>query len=142
MLLPKSAAQGIVWPALPNPTDSLLLALQYQLEQSQWRSPLSLQQMQLLQLTALLSYASRAVPFYRERLLAIPRLGKRCLTMSDLRSMPILTRAELQQNGDKLKERSCTFRSSAYSHLYHFWLDWQTSSSNGNQGDGYFLSCF
>ena len=35
MLLPKSAAQGIVWPALPNPTDSLLLALQYQLEQSQ-----------------------------------------------------------------------------------------------------------
>ena len=99
---PKSAATGIYWPALPNPTDSLLLALQYQLEQSQWWSRSKLEQMQLRQLSALLFYVSKTNSFYQKRLQVIPNLGKRVLTLEDLKLIPILTRQSLQQQGRNL----------------------------------------
>jgi phenylacetate-CoA ligase len=106
MQLPQSAAAGTIWPALPNPTNSLLLALQYQLEQSQWLSPAELEQMQMRQLTVLLSYARETVPFYRQRLSKIQGLGEKLLTIDDLRSLSLLKRQELQQYSQSIRTQA------------------------------------
>jgi len=39
----RSSVPGLVWPAIPSTLDSELLALQYQLEKSQWFSAEKLQ---------------------------------------------------------------------------------------------------
>ena len=52
--VPRSALTGIGWPALPTPADSALLALNYQLEQSQWWPPKVIESMQLKQAEHLL----------------------------------------------------------------------------------------
>ncbi len=39
MLTPKSTIEGLLWPGLPDRGGQMLLALLYQLEQSQWWPP-------------------------------------------------------------------------------------------------------
>jgi phenylacetate-CoA ligase len=103
---PTSAATGIHWPALPHPTNALLLALQYQLERSQWCTPEQLQQQQSLQLQALVTHAQNSVPFYQQRLQHFPNLNQSKFSLDIFRQIPILKRSELQQSNKN-------FRSSA-----------------------------
>ena len=102
MSMPISAAKGVLWPALPNPHNALLMALQYQLEQSQWMPWADLQQRQMLQLTALLAHAYQSVPFYKDRLQVLLEVKNRLLTYDDLRQIPILTRQDLQTQSPEL----------------------------------------
>jgi phenylacetate-CoA ligase len=95
--IPKSAATGIQWPALPNPTHALLLALQYQLEQSQWWTSEQLQTHQLQQLQALLTHAQQTVPYYQQTLQSIPDLETLPLTLKTFQTLPILNRDDFQQ---------------------------------------------
>jgi phenylacetate-CoA ligase len=103
--VPKSSATGIHWPALPNPTNALLLALQYQLEQSQWWTPAQLQTHQLQQLQALIDHAKQTVPFYQQTLKTIPALEANPLTLETFQTLPLLQR-------DDLQSQNKTFRSS------------------------------
>ena len=64
----KSSILGIHWPAVPDPRGTALLAILFQLEQSQWWSVERLLDRQLHQFGLLLNHAHRTVPFYRERL--------------------------------------------------------------------------
>jgi phenylacetate-CoA ligase len=128
LFTPKSAATGILWPALPNPTNALLLALQYQLEQSQWQTSEQLQTQQFRQLQALLDRAKQTVPFYRQRLQTIPDLRTELLTLKTFQTIPLLTR-------DALQHQNQTFRSTALPKDHLSVTAARTSGSTGKPVD-------
>lgn len=64
VLLPRSSVNGISWPAILPPPASVLLALQFQLEQSQWWSAVNIFRQKLRQLDVLLKHVAATAPFY------------------------------------------------------------------------------
>lgn len=97
-----SSVPGIAWPAVPGPQAAAMLALQFQLERSQWLPPAVLRELQFRQLDALLRHAWATVPYYRERWAGCYDPGEP-LTPASFSRIPLLTRAELQGNFDGLK---------------------------------------
>jgi phenylacetate-CoA ligase len=101
--LPRSHVSGIGFPAIPNAYASTQLALQYQLESSQWWSPETLLSHQLRQLQTLLEHAAETVPYYQQLLrqhgLTVPRE----ITPEFMQRIPISTRAAVQ-NAEHLLE--------------------------------------
>lgn len=94
--VPRSAVAGNCWPAVPVGRAASVLAIQFQLAQSQWWSADTLRDWQLRQLDQLLRHACLTVPFYRERL---GRLGLRLdspITPEQWRRIPLLTRSVIQ----------------------------------------------
>ncbi len=102
MPIPKSAARFIKWPAIPTSKDAALLAMQYQLEQSQWWPPEEIERLQFEQLSQLLAHAYKYVPFHQSRLKEIARQDFVLHSREDLGKIPIITRRELQDNFDQL----------------------------------------
>lgn len=98
----RSTVPGVAWPAIPGQEGAALLALQYQLERSQWLAPERLRELQFRQLEALLKHACETVPYYREswRGLYDPA---RPLTPEAFSRLPLLTRSGLQANFDSLR---------------------------------------
>jgi phenylacetate-CoA ligase len=97
MLIPKSSVPGIVWPAVMNLDASGIVAVLFQLEQSQWWSPEQLQTWQFKQLDLLVHHAWGYVPFYRSRLAAAGLEPSRMLSPDAFARLPLLTRADIQQ---------------------------------------------
>jgi phenylacetate-CoA ligase len=91
-----SAISGITWPGIPAVNGASLLAILFQLEQTQWWAPEQLLRRQRDQLRALLSLARVQVPFYRERLREIGDLPGDDGWLDVWRSIPQLTRGEIQ----------------------------------------------
>ncbi len=100
-----SGRTGIHWPAIPSYVDATVLALQHQLEQSQWWPPEALLEHQLRQLELLVTHATRTVPFYRDRLEALSGLRRGELTMDTFKRLPLLTRTDIQEAGAALHSR-------------------------------------
>lgn len=99
----KSAVSGIVWPALPDAHAAQLLALLWQYEQTErWPADLLLQH-QLQQLALVVDHAWRTVPFYRERLDRAGWRSGEALSLARLRSLPVLTRRDIQDAGPALR---------------------------------------
>ncbi len=98
----ESALPGASWPAVPLPGAATLLALQYQLEQSQWLSAAALAQLQLTQLASVVAHAQETVPHYRERWAGKydPSIA---LTWEAFTRLPLLKRTDLQTRIDKMK---------------------------------------
>ena len=95
-----SSLAGLAWPGLASQLGTNLLALLYQLEQSQWWSEGQLQRHQLRQLAHLMQHAMTSTPYYREHRRAWGIGGEWQLTeQSFAAALPILTRAEVQQGG-------------------------------------------
>lgn len=67
MLSVSSRIADATWPAIPTSRASQLLAVQFQLEQSQWLPPEKLRQFQWQQLQRVVQHAYQHVPFYRRR---------------------------------------------------------------------------
>jgi hypothetical protein len=67
MLSVASRITDASWPAIPTSRASQLLAVQFQLEQSQWLPAEKLRQFQWQQLQRIVQHAYQHVPFYRER---------------------------------------------------------------------------
>ena len=97
-LIPRSGAEGVVWPAVPEASDAIILSLLHQLQQSEWWSPEELWRHQFGQAERLIAHAFDTVPFYRDRLKDVVRLPAGELTEEAWRSIPILTRADVQAN--------------------------------------------
>jgi len=93
----KSSVAGIDWPTLPSAQGATILAIQYQLNESQWWSPEELMDYQLMQLQTLVQYARRYSPYYSKHLPV--RVDLECLTPDNWRELPILTRKDLQSAG-------------------------------------------
>ena len=66
--VPRTDVEGIVWPAVPHAAGATMLAMQFQLGQSQWWKPEELLKHQFRQLRLLAEHALAKVPFYREHL--------------------------------------------------------------------------
>jgi phenylacetate-CoA ligase len=98
----RSAVPGIAWPAIPGPEAAVLLALQFQLEHSQWLAPERLREVQFRQLGVLLNHAYETVPYYRERWRGVYDPA-RPLTPEVFSRLPLLTRSELQTRFEALK---------------------------------------
>ncbi len=96
-----SVIPGIDWPALPDPKGAAILALLYQLERTQWQPPPALRAQQYAQVRRLLAHAHATVPFYRDRLPALPDDSETPLAEA-WRAVPLLTRADIQAAGSAL----------------------------------------
>jgi phenylacetate-CoA ligase len=93
----------VSWPALPDADGSLLLAVQFQLAQTQWEAPAEIERAQFRQLGGLLQHAHATIPFWRERLGAAGYdRNAAAPAPSWFRSLPVLTRGEVQSLGDAL----------------------------------------
>ncbi len=98
--LPRSSLPDIVSPAVPGPPAATILALLYQLEQSQYYPPDLLTALQCRQLKTLFGYAARRVPFYKDRFTAAGVDPDGEVTPDSLRRLPILTRSEFKDAGE------------------------------------------
>lgn len=102
----RSAIPAIEWPAVPGPAAATALALQFQLDQTQWWSTAELERQQFRQLDLVLKYAYDTLRFWRRRLKAAGYTPVHPGTPESLRSLPLLTRAEVQAHGEELFSRA------------------------------------
>jgi len=97
-----TAVRGLRWPPMHAGPRAVRLALQFQLENSQWWPAQELQARQLQQLEVLLAFAAANSPYYRERLAGHPALAEEPLTLEAWRTVPLLTRKDVQAHGERL----------------------------------------
>jgi phenylacetate-CoA ligase len=97
--------RDVVFPAVAAGADGAVLALLYQLEQTQWWTAERLRDAQLAQLRSLLRHACSHVPWYRERMDACGFDALADFGWEDFTRLPVLTRTELQQHGGALESR-------------------------------------
>jgi phenylacetate-CoA ligase len=90
----RSTVPGIEWPSLPDPRTAMLLALQWQLDDSEWWTPDELAAAQAAQRAAVLAHAATTVPFYDG------------LDPHDWSRVPILTRDALIAAGPRMLSRA------------------------------------
>jgi phenylacetate-CoA ligase len=94
-----SSLPGVLWPTLPQPAGTQILALQYQFEQSQWWPAAVLQARQLRQFAAVFRHAVDTVPYYRERY--APWMSG-IADWTQYRELPVSTRREVQEAGESM----------------------------------------
>lgn len=104
--LPRTKVPGAVWPPVPSENAAKHLALQYQLEQSQWWPLERLERAQFRQLGQLAAHAWQTVPFYHTRLAEAGYGGQGEMTPEIWRRIPPLTRRDVQQAGNDLNSTS------------------------------------
>jgi phenylacetate-CoA ligase len=94
-----SAVPGAAWPALPAGGGASLLALQFQLDRTQWLPQSRLRQLQARQLQVLVRHARETVPYYRDRWRGIAEP----VAVEDLAALPLLARRELREHFEDLR---------------------------------------
>jgi len=94
---------GILSPAIPGEQAGSLLALQFQLAQSQWWTPDVMADVHRAQLTVLLEHVWRQIPYYRERLAGIGWQPGQLLSSEQFRRIPILSREQAMRAGEALR---------------------------------------
>lgn len=95
----RSAVPGIDWPALPEPVGASMLALQFQLLQSQWWSPERIRSHQLRQLKTLITHAVSQTDWYAGKpAFADLAVGEELINDESFSRLPLLSRSDLQQN--------------------------------------------
>jgi len=95
----------LAFPAVADRVDGAVLALLFQLEQTEWWPERRLRDAQLRQLHSLLRHAHSHVPWYRERMDACGFDAFADFGWEEFTRLPVLTRAELQQHRDALMSR-------------------------------------
>ncbi len=105
-LPPRSIVPGIVWPAVPDVGTATVLALLWQLEQSQWWPVDQLRQHQQTQLAGVLHHAATTTPHYQASFAAAGCAPPRDRVDPDQwQRVPILSRAEIIDAGPALLSR-------------------------------------
>jgi phenylacetate-CoA ligase len=90
---------------LSNPAHAQALALQFQLEESEWWPPEKLLAHQLYQIQNVVDHAQATVPFHKERLAPFASWPPGSLTLERFRDVPIMSRVEVQAAGKDLQTR-------------------------------------
>lgn len=101
-LLPHSAMPLIRFPAMPSAGAAMMLAVQFQLERTQWLEPAKLRALQLTQARELLTHAWRTVPYYRRSFDAAGFDPQRGELAESWATIPPLSRTDLQSAGNEL----------------------------------------
>ena len=97
-----SALSDVRWPAVPGPVAARLLALQYQLDRSQWWNADDVCRAQYVQLETLLAHAAGTVAFYQRRFQEAGLDPRSFDTGRDWSKLPILARRDVQESGNLL----------------------------------------
>jgi len=100
-IAPLSSIESILWPALTGSAGAALLAMQYQLDQSQWWSPEELRLQQFNQLNHILGHAFHTVPYYQKRLKSAG-VKPESILQDNWSRIPILKRKDIQDAGKSL----------------------------------------
>jgi len=100
-LVPKSIIDKISWPAFPGNEATSMLAMQFQLEKSQWWSPEELKKHQFIQLKQVMSHALQTVPFYRNFYAHMNKDFLKNLT-DEWANIPLLKREHIQKAGKSM----------------------------------------
>ena len=95
----RSAVNGIVWPAILPDGGAHLLALNFQLERSQWWPHETIERHQLAQLRALMTHAVERVPFYRTGDYSSWLRSPDKEAWTAFRQLPLVTRTVVQHSG-------------------------------------------
>ncbi len=103
--IPRTSVSGVGWPAIPGSRASLLLAMQFQLMQSEWWQPEILRQKQLQQAANLLAHAINSVPFYGEHFQTSGYDHAEGVRPESWAEVPLLQREHIQRFGDALRSR-------------------------------------
>jgi len=103
--LARSTVTGLVWPALPDSVGASLLAVHYQLAQSEWWPASRLVAASQRQLGVLLRHARDTVPAYAECLAGLS-LDDTDSAAAGWPDVPLLRRAQVQALGDDLHSRA------------------------------------
>ncbi|MEQ1772645.1 MAG: hypothetical protein ABL891_02575 [Burkholderiales bacterium] len=90
------------WPAIPSKAGALALALQYQLEHSQWLSPEKIRLAQFGQLRHVLAEAFSKITYWRDTLKQAGFESEQPFSETQFTSLPILDRLAVQGLADKL----------------------------------------
>ena len=93
----------VVWPVFQSYWVAQALALQFQLERTQWWSAERLRAQQFQQAEQLIRHAAATVPFYRDKLGQFVAELEGGLTIEKFRELPLLTKVEVQSAGDALQ---------------------------------------
>lgn len=99
--VPVPCVSTCLWPALSEPRAAQALALQFQLDQSQWWQPDVLQKWQFTQLQALIKHARQHTPFYQAHWqhIDVPE----DVSPAAFKSFPVVTRDHIQTNPQGLR---------------------------------------
>ena len=101
-----SRVEGVAWPAVPDLPGMATAALLFQLDRSQWWPAETLWRHQAAQLRLLASHARETVPFYRARLADLDIEADDDRFLAAWRQLPILSREEIQDAGERLTSTS------------------------------------
>ncbi|MDP1735078.1 MAG: hypothetical protein Q8L44_12040 [Sulfuritalea sp.] len=100
----RSALPHLTWPAFPAPMAANKLALLFQLEQNQWRTPAEIASAQFDQIRQLVSFAATSVPHYRQTL--GDRFPPERINADTWHEVPVLSRKTLHEAAGSLKSDS------------------------------------
>ena len=103
---PKPDIEGNLWPVVPGWRSAAMLALLFQLEQSQWWDRERLHGAQFLQAAEVLRHARRTVPYYAERFAEVGWRYGEPLTAEIWSALPLLQREDIQDAGERLYSRT------------------------------------
>lgn len=100
--LPKSVVHSLQFPAFTGPEQTQQLALQFQLQNTQWWTAEEIKRHQFNQLNVVLRHAVQTVPYYtelfRKKAINLPEFIDEVF----IASLPISSRADLQAAGTRL----------------------------------------
>ena len=99
---PAPAIGEHIWPRVPTRRAAVPYAMSYYLSQTEWWPAERLAMMQLHQATALVRFAQKLAPRYRDRLAPVVDGMGEGLTPESFRAIPFLTRADVQAAGASL----------------------------------------
>lgn len=104
--IPLSSFAEVAWPAIPAPYSAGILAVLFQLEQSQWWSADDLRRQQFAQLRRLLLHAKNHVPCYQDRLAGFDTAADAQAVAQLWPDVPLLSRRDVQLAGAELHATS------------------------------------
>ena len=110
----RSNVAHINWPGIPVPSSCVVLAVMFQLEQSQWWSPELLAARQYSQIEVLLAFVTEAIPFYRQHLKKIGWKKGVTLDADIFSKLPILQRNEIQAQSNAIFAHGTTEHGKRY----------------------------
>jgi phenylacetate-CoA ligase len=102
--VPMTCLPTVQWPAIPDARAAQALAIQFQLNQSQWWKPSQLLHWQLKQLNEVVEHAHKNTPFYQLHYKS-SQINK-SLTLDVLRALPVVTRNDIQKSDTGLRSNN------------------------------------
>jgi phenylacetate-CoA ligase len=102
MVVPYTSLPETQWPAIAEPYAAGVLAVLFQLEQTQWWSQAELAVQQARQLKVVVDHAYRTVPFYREKLDSLNLSPSGATSAEGWQRIPLLQKRDVQIAGSSL----------------------------------------